>query len=150
MEEDKNKNEKLSKKKINRNSAAYLRQRKKANARKCKFLNKMTPEQREMKREKDKEYYQRKKAEKKTKSLSEMFETHFGASKGQSTIHTGAFYSKNVDSVHTATFATVSNNLDHQAHAVWGHMKPILQTILSTREHVQTLHIFSDGPTSQY
>ena len=55
MEEDKNKNEKPSKKKINRNSAVYLRQRKKANARKRKFLNKMTPEQREMKRAKDKD-----------------------------------------------------------------------------------------------
>lgn len=85
-----------------------------------------------------------------TKYGKEIQATHFGASKGQLSIHTGVFYVRNVDSVQTATFATVSNNLDHQAHAIWGHMKPILQNILSTREHVQTLHIFSDGPTSQY
>lgn len=44
----------------------------------------------------------------------------------------------------------MSNNLDHQAHAVWGHLKPILQKLLSTREGVQTHHMFSDGPTPQY
>ncbi|CAH0551139.1 unnamed protein product [Brassicogethes aeneus] len=83
-------------------------------------------------------------------SIGQIQSTHFGASKGQLTIHAGVFYSKNNDLLQTGTFATVSNNLDHQAHAVWGHLKPILQKLLSTKEGVQTLHMFSDGPTSQY
>lgn len=83
-----------------------------------------------------------------TKYGKEIQATHFGASK--LSIHTGVYYVRNLDSVQTATFATVSNNLDHQAHAVWGHMKHMLQKILRTRELVQTLYMLSVGPTSQY
>ncbi|KAL3273630.1 hypothetical protein HHI36_015061 [Cryptolaemus montrouzieri] len=46
----------------------------------------------------------------------------FGASKGQLSIHTGVFHVKNDTSLETTSFATVSDNLYHQAHAVWGHL----------------------------
>lgn len=85
-----------------------------------------------------------------TKYGKEIQSIRFGASKGQLSIHTGVLYAKNDTSLETVPFATVSDNLDHQAHAVWGHLKSSLQKILSARPHVNTLHVFSDGPTSQY
>lgn len=72
--ENKNEDKKKSKKRLKQDSIAYKKHREKANARKRKFLDKMTPEQREMKRLKDREYYQRKKAENKVKTVSDMTE----------------------------------------------------------------------------
>lgn len=85
-----------------------------------------------------------------TKYAKEIQSIRFGASKGQLSIHTGVFYARNNTSLETVSFATVSDNLDHQAHAVWGHLQSALHKILSVRPHVTTLHVFSDGPTSQY
>lgn len=50
------KNKKRSKKQVKKNSSAYLPLREKANARKRKFLDKMTEEEREIKRAKDRAY----------------------------------------------------------------------------------------------
>lgn len=58
------KNKNRSKKQIKKNSTAYLRQREKANARKRKFLDKMTEEEKEIKRAKGREYYHKKKNKK--------------------------------------------------------------------------------------
>lgn len=55
-------------------SAAYLRQREKANAKKRMFLDKMTVEQREIKRAKNRAYFKKKKAENKVKNITEMTE----------------------------------------------------------------------------
>lgn len=52
---------------------------------------------------------------------------HFGASKRQITFHTGVLYTKCESKVKATGFCTVSDNLDHQAHGVWAHMKPILE-----------------------
>lgn len=83
-----------------------------------------------------------------TKYASEIQSTHFA--KNQLSIHTGVYYTRNVDNgLKSTSFATVSENLDHQAHAVWAHMIPILQIILKNK-HINTIHIYSDGPTSQY
>ena len=60
---DKEKNKKKSQKKLKKDSAAYSRQREKANARKRKFLDKMTEDQKEIKRAKDREYYKKKSRE---------------------------------------------------------------------------------------
>lgn len=54
--------------------AAYIRKKENARARKRRFVDKMTQEQKEKKRAKDREYYYRKKAEKKIESTSEMTE----------------------------------------------------------------------------
>lgn len=87
-----------------------------------------------------------------TKYAQEIQSVHFGASKAQLSLHTGVYYTKddNMDTIQTHSFATVSENLEHQAHAVWAHLKPVLMKILNNRPGVDTLHIFSDGPTSQY
>lgn len=83
-----------------------------------------------------------------TKYAKEIQSSHFV--KNQLTIHTGVHHSRNIDSsLQTTAFATVSENLDHQAHAVWAHLKPILRQILENPK-IDTLHIYSDGPTSQY
>lgn len=69
---DKEKNKKITQKKLKKDSAAYLRQRENANARKRKFLDKMTEQQKEIKRAKDREYYKKKKAENKVKKITDM------------------------------------------------------------------------------
>lgn len=57
METEEPKQKKISKKNINKNSQAYIKQRQKANARKRKYLDNLTLEQRELKKAKDREYY---------------------------------------------------------------------------------------------
>lgn len=83
---------------------------------------------------------------------SEIQSMHFGASKRQISIHTGVAYWGNKTGREMASFATVSDNLDHNAYAIWCHMKPILRW-LSTKfnaENLEKLYMFSDGPSSQY
>src|SRR6476469_1973897 len=77
---------------------------------------------------------------------------HFGASKVQISLHTGVQYVRGAEGSGTAvqTFATVSSCLDHGAHAIWAHLKPVLMEIQGKHPEVDTLHIVSDGPTSQY
>lgn len=77
-----------------------------------------------------------------TKYGKEIQSIRFGASKGQLSIHTGVYYAKKDTSLETVSFATVSDNLGHQAHAIWGHLKSSLQIILSARPRVNTLHAF--------
>ena len=60
-----------SEKEIRELSEAYLRQREKASERRRRFFEKMTPEQWEMKRAKDREYYYKRKEAKKKKAMSE-------------------------------------------------------------------------------
>ncbi|CAL1299704.1 unnamed protein product [Larinioides sclopetarius] len=68
----------------------------------------------------------------------------------QISIHTGvAYYLKN-ESTSCLSFATVSNNLDHGACAVWAHLQPILKILLNKTPQIDTIHFVSDGPTSQY
>lgn len=60
--------------KIKQDSPTYLTQRQKANARKRRFLDKMTDEQKEIKRCKDRAYYRKKKAEGNSKSITQLTE----------------------------------------------------------------------------
>lgn len=53
-----------------------------------------------------------------TKYGKEIQSIKFEASKGQLLVHTDVFYTKNDTSLETVSFATVSDNMDHQAHAV--------------------------------
>lgn len=52
METEEPKQKKISKKNINKNSQAYIKQRQKANARKRKYLDNLTLEQREFEKSK--------------------------------------------------------------------------------------------------
>lgn len=76
--------------------------------------------------------------------------THFGASKKAISLHTGLLYRYDEEKVKVKTFCTDSHNLDHNAYAVWAHMKHILQECSVSYPNSHTIHIFFDSPTSQY
>ena len=85
-----------------------------------------------------------------SKMAKEIQSMHFGASKKQISIQTGVYHCFQNGILSVSSFATVSDNLDHQAYAVWVHLKPILLDIAEKYQYVDTLHILSDGPTGQY
>ncbi|GBM18513.1 hypothetical protein AVEN_252291-1 [Araneus ventricosus] len=97
------------------------------------------------------------------KYYSEVQAAHFGASKKQLSLHTGVLYfeentkdlDKNAeadDGTKNLSFCTVSENLDHGAHAVWAHLKPILEELVpnNVSSKVYSVHFWSDGPGLQY
>ncbi|CAH0559371.1 unnamed protein product [Brassicogethes aeneus] len=86
-----------------------------------------------------------------SKLSSEIQSMHFGANKKQISIHTGVAYIINNGNTETFSFATLSDNLDHQAHAIWRHMTPVLRHLKTKlSKNIMHVKIFSDGPTSQY
>ena len=82
------------------------------------------------------------------KLSSEIQSMHFGASKKQVTLHTGIMYIGGEQK--SKSFCTVSDNLVHSPGAVWAHVDPILNDIRQKHPGITKVHIFSDGPTSQY
>ena len=72
--------------------------------------------------------------------------THFGASQQQSTIHTGVAYINEK----VLSFATVSDSYRHDPAAIWCYMKPVFQWILADHPQLMSIHVFSDGPSTQY
>ena len=82
------------------------------------------------------------------KLSSSIQSAHFGASQRQITLHTGVFYVGPSSDAHT--FCSVSDSLQHGPVAVWTHLLPVLDDILSTHENIDMIHFFSDGPTAQY
>lgn len=86
------------------------------------------------------------------KCHSEIQSMHFGASKKQISLHTGIYYYRETyeSSVKSQTFCSVSNNLDHQAHAIWAHLDEILLQLARSFPDTTRLIFASDGPTSQY
>ncbi|CAG2244389.1 unnamed protein product [Mytilus edulis] len=48
------------------------------------------------------------------------------------------------------SFCGVSDSLQHDPISVWAYLKPILMQIRSEYPEVDTLHFYSDGPSSQY
>lgn len=84
------------------------------------------------------------------KFATEVQSIHFGASKKQIALNTGVRYALKDEKVQTVSFASASDNLDHQAHAVWAHLRPILERSAEEFPDTHTVHMFSDGPTSQY
>lgn len=87
----------------------------------------------------------------KCKYASEIQSVHFGASQKQVSLHTGAyFYKTNEGIVECVSFCSFSENLRHDAGAVWAHMKPILEEIREKLPHIDVVHFQSDGPSTQY
>lgn len=86
------------------------------------------------------------------KLSTEIQTMHFGANKRQISIHTGVAYFIQETTKQTMSFATVSDNIDHQAYAVWCHMKPVLNFLITEAkfQNINRIYMFSDGPTSQY
>ncbi|KAJ0178551.1 hypothetical protein K1T71_006374 [Dendrolimus kikuchii] len=76
---------------------------------------------------------------------------HFGGSRKQVTLHTSLLYFYNSDYTRTTQcFATISQNLRHDAVAVWAHLDPILEYLEQKAPQITTLHFVSDSATSQY
>lgn len=85
------------------------------------------------------------------KYASEIQSMHFGASKKQVSLHTGAFFYKDLqENLQCVSFATVSENLRHDAFAIWAHLDPIFKLVLSLVPGMHTIHFQSDGPSTQY
>lgn len=80
------------------------------------------------------------------KMKEEVQALHFGASKNQVCLHTGAVFYK--DSMQS--FCTISENTSHRPENIWTHLNPILNEIKTNKPNIKILHFYSDGPTSQY
>jgi hypothetical protein len=83
-----------------------------------------------------------------TKLGKEIQSMHFGASHAQITLHTGISY--NGTDAKVKSFCTVSESMDHSPCAVWAYLNPVLDEMQRENETLDTLHIFSDGPATQY
>lgn len=86
------------------------------------------------------------------KYASEVQSVHFGASKKQISLHTGAFFYLDPlkNSVNCVSFCTVSECLRHDAASIWAHMKPVLNLIKEYVPGVKIINFQSDGPSTQY
>lgn len=75
---------------------------------------------------------------------------HFGASKKQISILTGGFYYLNEsDNLCFSSFASVSDCLNHESHAVWAMLNPAISQIKKVVPDVEKIIFQSDGPTAQ-
>lgn len=70
---------------------------------------------------------------------------HFGSSHNQATLHTVVVYT---EADLPKSYCTISSSKQHNAYAVWAHLVPILEIL--RMKGVDTVHFFSDGPSSQY
>ncbi|XP_042907124.1 uncharacterized protein [Parasteatoda tepidariorum] len=82
--------------------------------------------------------------------LSEEIQAHhYGASQNSITLHTGLTYC-GIEKNKPVSFSTVSSSYKHNPSAIWAHLTPILKMIKETDPKIDTLHFFSDGPSTQY
>ncbi|KAL0859620.1 hypothetical protein ABMA27_010747 [Loxostege sticticalis] len=82
---------------------------------------------------------------------TEIQSAHFGGSKGQISLHTCVFYSKDSQStIKASCFCTVSQDLRHDPVLICAHLKPVIEQIKLIIPDLKDLHILSDGPTTQY
>ena len=77
----------------------------------------------------------------------EIQSVHFGGSHHQTTMHTGVLY---VGQEKPTTFCTISDSRAHDPIAIWEYLAPVLTQLRRTYPRVTNVHIFSDGPTTQY
>lgn len=79
------------------------------------------------------------------KLSNEIQSLHFGGSRHKLSLHTSVLYS----SKYTKSFCTVSRCLEHGPAAIWTHLYPI-PLFIKENNCIDTLHIVSDGPKSEY
>ena len=86
------------------------------------------------------------------KYSAEVQSMHFGASHQQASLHTGVLYVRLADesSSKTLPFCSISASRRHDPPGIWAHLDPVLDWLCDEFPSVTTLHIFSDGPTTQY
>ncbi|KAJ8726803.1 hypothetical protein PYW08_015200 [Mythimna loreyi] len=65
----------------------------------------------------------------------------------QITLHTSVLYQKNKRPKPICSISPVN---EHGPGAIWAHLDPIFRDIFTNSPHVKKIHIFSDGPTTQY
>lgn len=85
-----------------------------------------------------------------SKCDKEIQSMHFGSSKRQISLHTVVCHYVETGSIKFKSFCTVSDHLDHHAHGVWAHLHPILEDAGKKYPNINTVHIYSDSPSSQY
>lgn len=82
---------------------------------------------------------------------SEVQSFHFGGSRKELTLHTSVIYLISSDNQTTSqSLCTISENMRHDAAAIWAHIVPLLDFIQFTNKNVNHLHFLSDSPSSQY
>lgn len=81
------------------------------------------------------------------KMHTEIQAVHFGASQFQISLHTSIVYQKNKK---PQCYCTFSDSTNHSPEAIWAHLKPVLTHITRQSPEIDSIHIFSDGPTTQY
>ncbi|XP_062898445.1 uncharacterized protein LOC134343609 [Mobula hypostoma] len=77
---------------------------------------------------------------------SEVQSCHFGQSLPQLSLHTGMYYTKEENT----GFCTISESKQQDASAIWIHMEPVLRDIRLKFPEVDTIELWSDGPSKQY
>lgn len=75
------------------------------------------------------------------KHASEIQAVHFGDSHKQVSLHTAVAYTANG----IISLCSISSSMQHDPPAIWAHISPVL-----TSPSASTLHVVSDGPTTQY
>lgn len=73
---------------------------------------------------------------------------HIGASQNQITLHTGVYYVGSSSTVNS--FCGLSDSLEHGPAAIWEYINALIDDIKLHHPSVDTLHFYSDGPTTQY
>lgn len=82
------------------------------------------------------------------KYRSEIQLMQFGASKNQATQHTGVYnVGANAEPV---SFCIIFPSKQHDPPAIWAHLHLIFKEIREKFPNVTRLHVFSDGPATQY
>ena len=81
---------------------------------------------------------------------SEIQSVHFGASHAQATLHNGVFYTNVDENLLTTSFCTISDSRHHGPPAIWVYLDPVLKLVKSVNPLVDTIHFFSDSPSTQY
>lgn len=84
------------------------------------------------------------------KYACEIQSAHFGGSQQQATLHTGVFYTGSGTDLTATSFCTISDCRHHGPVAIWACLDPALKFLKKAHPSVNTIHFFSDGPSSQY
>ncbi|KAK6196293.1 hypothetical protein SNE40_001544 [Patella caerulea] len=80
------------------------------------------------------------------KANTESQSMHFGAGRGQVSIHSAhATFLNEERKLVTKCFGTLSGDTRHGPSGIWAHLHPVLKEIRQLG--IEVLHILSDGPT---
>ncbi|XP_041718718.2 uncharacterized protein LOC121550503 [Coregonus clupeaformis] len=80
------------------------------------------------------------------KFSNEIQAVHFGDSHQPVSLHTGVAHTKNG----VVSVCTISSSMRHDPSAIWAHLKKVLPYLKQQNTAATTLHVISDGPTTQY